>query len=74
MKEELHLNNEEDITTFRMLCQHAALGLEIKSNMKRRGRSVYAIVKEQYDLKGSRVSVLSQLGDLIDTRKHKRNG
>lgn len=47
-----------------MLALKYALKLEIKG-MKRSGRSAYAIAKEEFELKGSKTSVLSQLEDLI---------
>ena len=61
----------EGIETFQMLARHGALTLEVNHGMKRRGRSVYAIIKESYGLKGSRARVLEQLGQLIDKRTGK---
>ena len=41
-----------------------ALKLEIKG-LKRKGRSVYAIIKEEFNLKGSKQKVLDQFSSLI---------
>ena len=56
----------ENIDRFRLLSLRSALKLEI-AGMSRRGRSVYSIVKEEFGFKGSRVKVLAQLNDHIDT-------
>ena len=40
-----------------------ALKLEV-AGMKRRGRSVYAIVKEEFGLRGNKRRVLEQLTDI----------
>lgn len=56
----------ENIDKFRLLTLRSALELEI-AGMNRRGRSVYSIVKEEFGFKGSRVKVLAQLNDHIDT-------
>ena len=41
-----------------------ALSLEIKG-LKRNGPSAYSIIKKEFDLKGSRESVLTQLQELM---------
>ena len=41
-----------------------ALALEVKG-MKRKGQSAYSIVKAEYNLKGSKQSVLDQLSALL---------
>ena len=41
-----------------------ALSLEIKG-LKRKGRSAYSIAKEEFNLKGSRESVLTQLREIM---------
>ena len=40
--------------------------LEIKG-VKFKGRSMYAIVKDQYGLKGNRISVYDQFHDLVES-------
>ena len=50
----------EEIQAFRMRSLRGALKLEILG-MKRRGRSAYSIIKEEFGLKGNRQKVLEQL-------------
>jgi len=52
------------VDTFRLLALRGALRLEIKG-LKRRGRSVYSIIKEEFGFKGNKEKVLSQLNQLI---------
>ena len=52
------------ILHFRMLTLRAGLKLEIKG-LRRSGRSFYTIIKKEFDLKGSRESVLEQFDSLI---------
>jgi len=53
-----------DIPTFRLKVLASALSLEIKG-LKRRGMSAYSIAKKEFNLKGSRESVLAQLQELM---------
>ena len=57
-------NNPGDILLFRMLSQKAALKLEIKG-FRKKGRTMYSMIKQEYNLKGSRESVLEQFGNFI---------
>ena len=57
-------NKPEDILLFRMLSQKAALELEIKG-LRKKGRTMYSMIKQEYNLKGSRESVLEQFGNFI---------
>ena len=50
----------EQIPAYRAKVLLAALELEIRG-MHRRGPSAYSIVKREYSLKGSKVSVMHQL-------------
>jgi len=59
---------EEQISLARLLIMKSALSLEIKG-LKRRGRSTYAIVKEELELKGNKSSVLCQLEKIVEERK-----
>ena len=52
------------VDTFRLLALRGALRLEIKG-LKRRGRSVYSIIKEEFGFKGNKEKVLSQMNQLI---------
>jgi hypothetical protein len=54
-----------NITLYRLLTLRSALRLEVKG-MRRRGRSVYAIVKDEFGFKGSKAKVLKQLEERIE--------
>lgn len=47
------------MNNYSMLVLRQALALELKG-MKRHGRSAYAIIKEQFNLRGNRQSVYEQ--------------
>lgn len=51
------------IKLFRIRVLIAALELEIKG-IKRRGRSTYSIIKEEFNLKGNKESVLKQIREI----------
>ena len=53
-------DNHEAIAEFRMRSLRGALKLEILG-MRRNGRSVYSIVKEEFGFKGNKQKVLEQL-------------
>ena len=53
-------DNPESIDFFRMKALRGALKLEILG-MRRGGRSVYSIIKEEFGFKGSKQRVLEQL-------------
>ena len=52
------------INQFRALALLSALKLEVLG-MKRRGRSVYSIVKSEYNLKGNKQKVYEQLATIL---------
>ena len=54
----------EDILLFRRLSQKASLELEIKG-LRKKGRTMYSMIKQEYNLRGSRESVLEQFGNFI---------
>ena len=58
-------DSAEEIAGFRMRSLRGALKLEILG-MKRRGRSVYSKVKEEFGFKGDKRKVLQQLEDKIN--------
>ena len=58
------ITEPNQILHFRMLTLRAGLRLEIKG-LKRSGRSFYTIIKKEFNLKGSRESVLEQFDSLI---------
>ena len=59
------VEGENHIANARILVLKGALNLEIKG-MTRRGRSVYAIVKEEFGFKGSKKKVYDQLVEYIN--------
>ncbi len=62
----------DKINMFRLLSLKGALKLEMVG-MKRRGRSAYAIIKDEFGFKGNREKVLNQLQEHIE-RKANNDG
>jgi hypothetical protein len=60
----LAYDHPQAIEAFRMRSLRGALKLEMLG-MKRRGRSVYSIVKEEFGFKGNKQKVLEQLEEKI---------
>jgi len=56
------------IALYRMKALAKALELETLG-MKKRGRSAYSIVKEEYGLKGNKMTVLEKLNALYEDEK-----
>ena len=54
------LTNEKQIRAFRETTLLRALSLELKG-LSRRGRSAYAIIKDEYGFKGNKQKVYNQL-------------
>ncbi len=54
----------QDIQAWRLRTLRGALKLEILG-MKRRGRSAYSIIKEEFGFKGNKAKVLEQVEELI---------
>ena len=65
------IEQPNEIAMWRLCALKAALKLEVLG-MKRRGRSVYMIVKEEFGFKGSKARVLEQLEEVINQRKEER--
>jgi hypothetical protein len=59
-----HVLTGDAITTFRQRVLLSALKLECKG-MKRNGPSVYSIIKQEYNLKGTKQKVLEQFESMI---------
>ena len=57
------------IAMFRLKALKGALKLEILG-MKRRGQSVYSILKQEYGFKGNKASILKQLEEKIEELKN----
>ena len=66
------LDKPEDIKLFRLASLRSALKLEAVG-MKRRGASVYSIVKKELGFKGSKKEVLKQLENHINGICKKKN-
>ena len=64
------IDNPNHIELYQMMVQKQALKLEIYG-MKTRGRSAYALIKEIYNLKGSKQRVLEQFTEIIEYIKVK---
>ena len=62
---------KDNINLFRLLSLRSALKLEI-AGMKKRGRSAYSIIKEEFGFKGSKQSVLADLEELIAQKKDEK--
>ena len=58
------INTPEGIQLYKMMSMYSGLQMEI-NGLKSRGRSAYVLIKEQYNLQGTRVSVLEQFRVLI---------
>ena len=58
----------ENINFVRMATLKSALKLEI-AGLKRRGRSVYSIIKEEFGLTGNKRTVLADFTKLIEQKK-----
>lgn len=58
------ITGKENIQNSRLLILRSALRLEVRG-MKRRGRSAYAIAKEEFGLKGNKQKVLDALNKII---------
>jgi len=58
------LETPDQIAMYRLLTLRQMLRLELKG-LKRRGRSAYAIIKDELGLKGSKKSVYEQLNTML---------
>ena len=59
----------KQIALFRLLSLRGALKLEILG-LKKRGQSVYSILKQEYGFKGNKQSILDQLQVKIEELKN----
>ena len=64
------ITDPEAIELYRMATLKAALKLEVLG-MRRRGRSVFGIIKEEHKLKGTKRQVLDEFTKLYEERKLK---
>lgn len=68
MEHMITADTPQQIALFRLLSLRGALKLEILG-LKKRGQSVYSILKQEYGFKGSKQSVLDQLQTKIEELK-----
>jgi hypothetical protein len=63
------ITGEENIALFRMLTLKQALKLELIGLKMSRGTSAYAIIKREFNLKGSKQKVYDQYVSIIEDLK-----
>lgn len=61
------ITGKENIANARLITLRSALKLELLG-MKRRGRSVYSIVKEEFGLKGNKQKVFDQFSKIVQEK------
>lgn len=59
------ITNPDDIATYRLLVLQKGLSLETKGIKMTRGKSCYSIIKNEFGLKGNKISVLDQFTKLL---------
>ena len=67
------IDKPEDIDLYSIMTKRSALVLEMRG-MKRRGRSAYSLIKEEFGLKGNKQKVFEQLTEIIEAIKEYREG
>ena len=60
-----------NVEFYRLITLRSALDLEIRG-LKRRGRSVYSIIKEEFGFKGDKQKVYDQFDEYIQKIKEKK--
>ena len=61
------ITGKENIAKVRLISLRGALRLELRG-MKRRGRSAYAIIKEEFNLKGNKQKVYDQFDKIVEEK------
>ena len=59
------INTPKGIELFRLMALRSGLEAEIKG-MKKRGKSCYQIIKDEFDLKGNKINVYNKFTDYIN--------
>tara|TARA_R100000541_G_scaffold57895_1_gene68390 strand:+ start:167 stop:442 length:276 start_codon:yes stop_codon:yes gene_type:complete len=67
------ITGEKNILSFRDKTLLMGLGLEIKGMKLSRNKSCYAIIKNQYGLKGNKRKVYEQFKNLLLEKEHPNN-
>ena len=65
------IGNPDNVELYRWQVLKQALKMEI-SGMKRRGKSAYSRIKEEFNLKGNKQKVLKQLEEILMSINNKR--
>ena len=65
------IGNPDNVELYRWQVLKQALKMEI-SGMKRRGKSAYSIIKEEFNLKGNKQKVLKQLEEILISINNER--
>ena len=68
------ITGRDDIDLYRTLTLRSGLELEIKGIRLNRGRTCYAIAKQEWGFKGNKQKVLDQLNDVLERYAAWRNG
>ena len=68
IKRRITITGSENINLYRLITLKHALKLETLG-MKKRGKSAYAVVKKELNLKGSKQKVYEQLENIINIMK-----
>jgi hypothetical protein len=63
------ITKPNEIQLFRLLTLRAGLRLEIRGLRVSKGRSCFAIIKQEFGLTGSREEVLEQFNEMLGTTK-----
>ena len=70
---DMMITKPEDIALYSIMTKRTALVLEMQG-MKRRGRSAYSIIKEEFGLKGNKQRVFEQLCEIIEAIQQQQKG
>ena len=65
------IGNPDNVELYRWQVLKQALKMEILG-MKRRGKSAYSIIKEEFNLKGNKQKVLKQLEEILMSINNER--
>jgi hypothetical protein len=63
------ITSPNEIQLFRLLTLRSGLKLEIRGLKVSKGRSCFAIIKQEFGLTGSREEVLEQFNEMLGTTK-----
>ena len=64
------ITGKDNIELYRLITLKYALKLELKG-MKRKGRTAYSLIKQEFNLKGNKQKVYDQFTTIINKRSNK---